>query len=152
MRRARPLRRRRDSTARPARVRMRERNPCTRRRRRLLGWYVRFMATLQKDERKNVAVYASAETSVNTRAQFAASAPVEIREPPEVRRESERQFPFLFQPAAVHILAPRWGLNATLGQPFPPASWSDGPSERYTGPSLAPVFHICGYRLWNIGR
>jgi hypothetical protein len=37
----RPLRRRSDTTARPARVRMRSRNPCTRARRRLFGWKVR---------------------------------------------------------------------------------------------------------------
>jgi hypothetical protein len=34
----RPLRRRAEITARPERVRMRTRNPCVRRRRRLLGW------------------------------------------------------------------------------------------------------------------
>ena len=37
----RPLRRRPDTIARPARVRIRSRNPCTRARRRLLGWKVR---------------------------------------------------------------------------------------------------------------
>ncbi len=37
----RPLRRRFDTIARPARVRIRSRNPCTRARRRLLGWKVR---------------------------------------------------------------------------------------------------------------
>jgi hypothetical protein len=41
----RPLRRRAEITARPERVRMRTRNPCVRRRRRLLGWYVRFIKT-----------------------------------------------------------------------------------------------------------
>jgi hypothetical protein len=39
----RPLRRRAESTARPDRVRIRTRNPCVRLRRRLLGWYVRFI-------------------------------------------------------------------------------------------------------------
>jgi hypothetical protein len=39
----RPRRRRFFTMARPARVRMRERNPCFLFRRRLLGWYVRFM-------------------------------------------------------------------------------------------------------------
>ena len=42
--RARPLARRDLSTARPARVLMRARNPCLRARRRLLGWKVRFTA------------------------------------------------------------------------------------------------------------
>lgn len=42
-RRLRPLRRRRRSTARPARVRLRARNPCTFLRRLLLGWYVLFI-------------------------------------------------------------------------------------------------------------
>jgi hypothetical protein len=37
----RPLRRRLDTIARPARVRIRRRNPCTRARRRLFGWKVR---------------------------------------------------------------------------------------------------------------
>jgi hypothetical protein len=37
----RPLRRRPDTIARPARVRMRKRKPCTRARRRLFGWKVR---------------------------------------------------------------------------------------------------------------
>jgi len=40
----RPLTRRRLMTALPLRVRMRERNPCLRLRRRTLGWYVRFIA------------------------------------------------------------------------------------------------------------
>ena len=39
----RPLRRRAEITARPDRVRIRTRNPCVRLRRRLLGWYVRFI-------------------------------------------------------------------------------------------------------------
>lgn len=39
---ARPLLRRLLTIARPARVRIRRRNPCTRERRRLLGWNVRF--------------------------------------------------------------------------------------------------------------
>jgi hypothetical protein len=39
----RPLRRRAEMTARPERVRMRTRNPWVRLRRRLLGWYVRFI-------------------------------------------------------------------------------------------------------------
>jgi hypothetical protein len=39
----RPLRRRAEITARPERVRMRTRNPWVRLRRRLLGWYVRFI-------------------------------------------------------------------------------------------------------------
>jgi hypothetical protein len=39
----RPLIRRRLMTARPARVRMRDRKPCLRLRRRTFGWYVRFM-------------------------------------------------------------------------------------------------------------
>jgi hypothetical protein len=38
----RPLRRRPDTIARPARVRIRSRKPCTRARRRLFGWKVRF--------------------------------------------------------------------------------------------------------------
>lgn len=38
---ARPLRRRAETIARPARVRIRSRNPCTRARRRLFGWNVR---------------------------------------------------------------------------------------------------------------
>jgi hypothetical protein len=44
----RPLRRRFDTTARPARVRIRSRKPCTRARRRLFGWKVRlpFATTL----------------------------------------------------------------------------------------------------------
>jgi len=41
--RARPLRRRAASTARPARVRMRSRNPCVFARRRLFGWNVRLL-------------------------------------------------------------------------------------------------------------
>ena len=41
----RPLARRRFSTARPCRVLIRLRNPCSRLRRTLLGWYVRFTAT-----------------------------------------------------------------------------------------------------------
>jgi hypothetical protein len=41
--RARPLRRRADRTARPARVRMRSRNPCVLARRRLFGWNVRLL-------------------------------------------------------------------------------------------------------------
>lgn len=41
----RPLRRREDKTARPARVRMRSRNPCTLWRRRLFGWYVRLLTS-----------------------------------------------------------------------------------------------------------
>src|SRR6478609_7513950 len=41
----RPLRRREDKIARPARVRMRSRNPCTLWRRRLFGWYVRLLTT-----------------------------------------------------------------------------------------------------------
>ena len=40
---ARPLRRRALRMARPARVRMRERKPCVRLRRRLLGWKVRLL-------------------------------------------------------------------------------------------------------------
>jgi hypothetical protein len=40
--RLRPLARRRDSTARPLLVFMRERNPCVFERRRRLGWNVRF--------------------------------------------------------------------------------------------------------------
>jgi hypothetical protein len=43
----RPLRRRAVRIARPARVRMRARNPCVRARRRLLGWKVRFTVELQ---------------------------------------------------------------------------------------------------------
>jgi hypothetical protein len=43
VRRARPLLRRLARTERPARVRMRRRKPCFLCRRRLLGWYVRFM-------------------------------------------------------------------------------------------------------------
>src|SRR6476646_4344044 len=39
----RPLRRRAEITARPDRVRIRTRKPCVRLRRRLLGWYVRFI-------------------------------------------------------------------------------------------------------------
>ena len=39
----RPLRRRADKIARPARVRMRSRNPCVRARRRLFGWNVRLL-------------------------------------------------------------------------------------------------------------
>lgn len=42
----RPFERRRRMMARPDRVRMRERKPCLRLRRRLLGWYVRFMLVL----------------------------------------------------------------------------------------------------------
>ena len=38
----RPLRRRLDTIARPARLRIRRRKPCTRARRRLFGWKVRF--------------------------------------------------------------------------------------------------------------
>jgi hypothetical protein len=41
--RARPLRRRAERTARPARVRMRSRNPCVLARRRLFGWNVRLL-------------------------------------------------------------------------------------------------------------
>src|SRR5258708_27867820 len=41
--RARPLRRRAASTARPARVRMRSRKPCVLARRRLFGWNVRLL-------------------------------------------------------------------------------------------------------------
>lgn len=41
----RPLRRRDDKMARPARVRMRSRNPCTLWRRRLFGWYVRLLTS-----------------------------------------------------------------------------------------------------------
>ena len=41
----RPLRRREDRIARPARVRMRRRNPCTLWRRRLFGWYVRLLTS-----------------------------------------------------------------------------------------------------------
>jgi hypothetical protein len=41
--RARPLRRRAARTARPARVRMRSRNPCVLARRRLFGWNVRLL-------------------------------------------------------------------------------------------------------------
>src|SRR5690349_9062939 len=41
----RPLRRREDRIERPARVRMRSRNPCTLWRRRLFGWYVRLLTT-----------------------------------------------------------------------------------------------------------
>ena len=44
-RRVRPLPRRADKMARPARVRMRVRKPCVRARRRLLGWNVRFDMT-----------------------------------------------------------------------------------------------------------
>jgi hypothetical protein len=43
VRRWRPLSRRRLRTSRPSRVSIRERKPCTRRRRRILGWYVRFV-------------------------------------------------------------------------------------------------------------
>jgi hypothetical protein len=42
----RPLRRREDKMARPARVRMRSRNPCTLWRRRLFGWYVRLLTSI----------------------------------------------------------------------------------------------------------
>ncbi len=41
----RPLRRREDRISRPARVRMRRRNPCTLWRRRLFGWYVRLLTS-----------------------------------------------------------------------------------------------------------
>jgi hypothetical protein len=43
----RPLARRRRMIARPARVRIRARKPCLRFRRRLFGWYVRFMLVLE---------------------------------------------------------------------------------------------------------
>lgn len=43
VRRVRPFWRRRRTTARPPRVRMRARKPCLRFLRRVLGWYVRFM-------------------------------------------------------------------------------------------------------------
>lgn len=42
-RRARPLERREERTARPARVRIRSRKPCVLARRRLFGWYVRLL-------------------------------------------------------------------------------------------------------------
>src|SRR4051812_49786707 len=41
----RPLRRRAERIDRPARVRMRSRNPCTLWRRRLFGWYVRLLTS-----------------------------------------------------------------------------------------------------------
>ena len=55
VRRARPLLRRDETMDRPARVRMRRRKPCFLWRRRLFGWYVRFMRSFQShDARERV--------------------------------------------------------------------------------------------------
>jgi hypothetical protein len=51
VRRERPLRRRAAKIARPARVRMRWRNPCVFARWRLLGWYVRLPLAIGREPR-----------------------------------------------------------------------------------------------------
>src|SRR3954453_2509167 len=50
----RPLRRRAERIERPARVRMRNRNPCTLWRRRLFGWYVRLLTSSLRWDQERV--------------------------------------------------------------------------------------------------
>lgn len=86
--RERPLARRRRMIVRPARVRMRWRNPCLRLRRRLLGWNVRFIAVssrcvVDEDAAGWDEVFTSAPASGSAADQrSAADRPTQCRDPP----------------------------------------------------------------------
>jgi hypothetical protein len=72
----RPLRRRAERMARPARVRMRVRKPCVRLRRRLLGWNVRLLTGLSR-------------CSVSSHALRRTGTAADVSDPPTLRGQSQ---------------------------------------------------------------
>ena len=147
---ARPLRRRAERIARPARVRMRSRKPCVLARRRLFGWKVRLLT-------KGSRCFVGATRGNEVRpAQLAPTTPATTVRPRHARaRDSGRgQAPSRYgEPESrVKPETRRWATDRDRAQTGPGAAAGPGESAHALSPAELYRTHPIEYVTWRSAR